>query len=328
MTSSTTIDWPLAGLDVIVTGATGLFGRPVCEALALHNRVTAVARFAASGDRDFFDERGITTVPFDLADDDLSALPARADVVFHLGATTMVAGEGTIQQANLLQVNAHATARLLSRYRTTRSFVFASSAAIYKYQALTPLSESSPLGLMNGLEDYALSKIVAEQMVQFLSREWNVPVTILRIAGLYSERGGLLTMRADQVGSGIPVATFDGPPNTTSALFEDDFVELATHAAAASAVPPFVVNFAGTEQYSVEEFCRMAADVQGTSGATRPDPRTVHPVNLNVDEMLNALGSPTVGAKEGIARVVANPEKRLPTWAAWAKASPGSEPVD
>ena len=53
-----------------------------------------------------------------------------------------------------------------------------------------PLREDDPFGLHNGIETYSASKIAAESLVEFLSREEGIPATIIRISCFSAVSGG------------------------------------------------------------------------------------------------------------------------------------------
>ncbi|GAA1859257.1 hypothetical protein GCM10009836_44340 [Pseudonocardia ailaonensis] len=309
---------PLRNKRIVVTGATGLLGRPLCSALAKENEVVAAARFGDPATADALRAERVEPVGFDLQNDDLSVLPASADVVFHLGASTMVAGSATPEQNHLMEVNVRATGRLLSRYRSASAFVYASSGAVYAYQGGRPVHEEDPLALLPGLEDYSMSKIAAEQVVQSLAREWRTPTVILRIVGLYSERGGLLANRVDKVARGEPVAIRRGAANETTAMYETDFVEKIIRAPSVADVPPRVLNFTGTQTVTVPECCRLAGELLRTIPRLAQSEEAAHSVLLDTTRMQDALGATSVGVAEGIARVVeAGPAARLSSWSSW-----------
>ena len=60
---------------ILMTGATGMVGRPIATALARTNEVWAAGRFGDSQVRAAMEDAGVRTLPVDLGDTDLPALP-------------------------------------------------------------------------------------------------------------------------------------------------------------------------------------------------------------------------------------------------------------
>jgi NAD(P)-dependent dehydrogenase (short-subunit alcohol dehydrogenase family) len=60
---------------ILMTGATGMVGRPIAMELARTNEVWAVGRFGDSQARAAVEDAGVRTLRADLADTDLPALP-------------------------------------------------------------------------------------------------------------------------------------------------------------------------------------------------------------------------------------------------------------
>src|ERR1700729_1208870 len=104
---------PIAGQRILVTGATGLVGAPLCRALADENEVFAVARFSDETQAAHLAKPGITPVHFDLRSRDLSVLPENIDIVFHLGSLTPAIAGTTATQADYFNVNAQGSGRLM-----------------------------------------------------------------------------------------------------------------------------------------------------------------------------------------------------------------------
>ena len=58
--------------------------------------------------------------------------------------------------------------------------------------------------------------------------------------------------------AGKPIRLHPDAPNNYNPIYEDDYVELGIRAMEVSATPPIVVNWAGSETVSVEEFIALA----------------------------------------------------------------------
>jgi nucleoside-diphosphate-sugar epimerase len=205
-------------------------------------------------------------------------------------------------------VNADGTGKLMSHLRHVSSFVVCSTASTYGYQGNRGLKEDDPYGLH--IPNYSLTKIAAERIAQLCSREWQIPTTILRIFSLYSETSGGPTGRIDRVARGEEVVLHPDRPNNHSPIFVTDYCELAARAAEVAAVPPLVVNFAGSEIISVEDWCTYAAELLGTTAKLVFRDSAYLPMCADTTLMHEVLGRTQVSASEGVRRVIA---ARYPT---------------
>jgi nucleoside-diphosphate-sugar epimerase len=309
---------------IVVTGASGLMGFAIARALAPDNDVTACARFSDAKDAATLEAAGARVVRFDLASHDLSPLPDTADVVFHFG--TMTAFPTTAEERDWqFEVNTQSTGRLAMRYRECRAFVYA-SASIYKFQGERMLTEDDVFGVMPGIENYCASKIAAEQLLRFLSVEYGIPSVILRINSAYGPRGGSIAGRVDRVRAGEPVLIYAGVENRYSPIFETDFVEKSIASASIVAVPPEVVNLAGSETCSIEQYCAIAGELCGVEPILVESADAIPPLWTDPSKMERLLGKTSVSPREGIRRVLeADPDVRVGRWAVWKEPS---EPVD
>jgi len=203
---------PLSGQRILVTGASGLLGAPLAAHLAAVNQVWALARFSDPAAGTDLLAAGAEPVVADLATLDPAGLPD-VDYVFHAGAVLPSKGAER-SRPETFEVNVQATGRLLRRYRDVKGFVYCSSGSVYAYQGERPLREDDPYGLHNNIPTYSASKIAAESLVEFLSREQRTPTAIIRIFTVYGPTGGTVTGRVDLVARGEPVPVFPGGPTS------------------------------------------------------------------------------------------------------------------
>jgi UDP-glucuronate 4-epimerase len=292
----------LEGQRVLVTGASGLIGAPLARHLAATNHVYALARFTDPPAREDLARAGAEPIAADLATLDARALPD-VDYVFHAGAVLRARGAER-SRSHTFEVNVQATGRLLRRYSGVKGFVHCSSGSVYAYQGQRPLREDDPYGLHNNIPIYSASKIAAESLVEFLSREQRTPVTTVRIFTVYGPAGGTVTARIDLVARGEPVPLYPGGPNQQTPMYIDDAVDKAEGALTIGQVPPLVVNFAGSETASVQEYTGIAARLLGTEVAYRESPDAYYPIWADVTRMHEHLGRCRVSVAEGVRRVV------------------------
>jgi nucleoside-diphosphate-sugar epimerase len=295
----------LAGKRVLVTGASGLVALPVARELAKDNEVFAVARFSDPAQKRLIEEAGAKPVAFDLAEEDLSPLPKDVDVVINYAVLPFT-------HPKAYEVNAGAVGRLARRYRAAEAFVQGTTGSLYEYQGERPLREDDPYGLHSSIENYAASKIAAEFLLKHISVDYDLPVTLVRIFSFYGPRGGAITGRVDQVARGAPVSIYPGVRNIFTPLYEDDYVAKTIAAAGIAKVGAEIVNLAGTEPVTIEEYCRMAGELLGKEPIFVENSRA-WPLWGDTTKMVALLGPNTVSMREGIRRIVEGREQRLPT---------------
>jgi nucleoside-diphosphate-sugar epimerase len=285
--------------------------------LASDNDVTAVARFSGN-DRDAkaLEDAGARVIRFDLANPDLRPLPDEADVVFHFGAMTAFPRSAAEREVQM-EVNVRAAGRIALRYRTCKAFVHA-SASIYQFHGEHRLREEDPPGLITGIENYCASKIAAEQLLHFLSRENRIPVVMLRISSCYGPRGGSIPGRVFRVLAGEPVLIYASVPNRYCPMYETDYVEKAIASASIASVPPETINFAGSETCSIEEYCAIAAELSGKRPVLQESPDAIYPIWPDTSKMERLLGKTKVSPREGIRRLIESGVDALSSrYAAW-----------
>lgn len=306
------------GSRILVTGSTGLVGLPLCRALASEHTVFAGARFRDRADAAELARLGVTPVPFDLSSDDWSALPDDVDVVFHLGALTPSTDVARRHEVSaMLEANAFATARLMSRFRHAKAFVFASSASVYA-PVDRPLAEDDEYGVQEGFPEYSLSKIAAEVLVRHLTTEFGLPTVILRLFQMYGPGGGAATARIERVRQQRSVAIAEPGPNVVTVMFEDDYVDKLIASVDHAAVPVAILNFGGSAT-SVEELCTKAAEILGVEPKWSHSAAALVPRQGNLEKMERFLGPASVTLDEGIRRVVeAGPSGFRSGWASFA----------
>lgn len=291
----------LSGRRVLVTGASGLVAFPVALELAKSNDVYAVARFSNPEQKRMLEAAGVRTIAFDLAEQDLSPLPRSVDVVINYA----VLGPKDPQAYN---VNVGAAGRLARRYRDCQAFVHGSTGSLYKYQGERPLREDDPYGLHSSIEEYAASKIAAEYLLRHLSEDYRMPTTIVRIFSFYGPRGGAIAQRIDQVAKGQPVSVYPGVRNVYTPMYEDDYVEKTIAAAGIAKAPAEIVNLAGTEPVTIQEYCQMAGELLGKKPIFVEN-SAAWPIWGDSTKMASLLGPCRVPVREGVRRVVEAGEK-------------------
>ncbi|MDB5724523.1 MAG: NAD(P)-dependent oxidoreductase [Novosphingobium sp.] len=295
----------LSGKRVLVTGASGIVALPVAVELAKNNEVFAVARYSDPAQKRKIEEAGAKAIAFDLAEEDLSALPKEVDVVINYAVLPP-----TFKNM-AYDVNTGGTGRLARRYRDCEAFIQGSTGSLYEYQGERALREDDPYGLHSGGENYAASKIGAEYLLKHLSEDYDLPVVLIRIFSFYGPRGGGVTQRVDQVLRGEPVSVYPGVKNWHTPLYEDDYVEKTIAAAGIAKVGAEIINVGGSEVITTQEYCRIAGEMVGKEPIF-VEKGTSWPIWADTTKMEKLLGPSKISVREGVRRIIESAQDRLP----------------
>jgi len=289
---------------ILVTGPNGQIGFPLTTHLARDNEVWGAARFVDPAARRRLEDIGVRTVSIDLAEGDLSALPDDFEHVIHLAAFKT---EG-LDYDHAISVNAEGTGLLLHHCRRARSVLVMSTHSVYKPvdDPLRAFVESDPLGDVNYVMSptYSVSKIAQEAVARYCARAYGIPVTIARMNASYGPEGGLPTYHLDWVVAGQPVVT-RWDPCRYSLIHQDD-IDLQVDALLdAASSPATIVNWAGDESPSVQEWCAFMGELTGQAAEVRvvETPGTLRGSIADVTKRRAITGSCTVSWREGLRRV-------------------------
>ncbi len=283
---------------VLVTGATGRVGFPVARRLAEQHDVFGLARCRGEGDRQRLVDAGITPLVGDVSTLDPGDLPRGLTHVFH--AAARFGREADPNWMQIFETNAQASGRLVAAC-SGAAFVYCSSGSAYAYQGRRPLAEGDPPGVHLGM--YSLSKIAGEEVVKFAAGQSGNPLTIIRIFSTYGPEGGAPVTRLRQILAGEEVVLHPDRPNNYNPIFEDDYVRLATRALEVAAPDPVVVNFAGSETVSAEDYCAYLGELVHKPARIRYDEDAPWPLWPDVTLMHAVLGRTEVPWREGMRRI-------------------------
>ncbi len=293
---------------IVITGATGQVGFPITRALARENTVYALGRFQKEEDRARIEAAGAKAVRADLATGDLAAVPTDADYVLHFA----VARSGTPSFDSDLAMNAEGAGLLFGHCRPKRAFLHCSSAAVYQWKNGEPVSEGDPLGDHHRvmMPTYSICKIAAEAVVRFCARQWNVPTTIARLGVPYGDNGGWPWYHLMMMKAGVPIPVHPSGPNRFPLFHEEDFVRSIDSVLELASVPTAIVNWAGSEDTSIEAWCAYLSELTGLVPKLDRTEKALAPLPLDVRKLEAKAGKSRVAWHDGIRRMVAarNPE--------------------
>jgi UDP-glucuronate 4-epimerase len=284
---------------VLVTGATGRVGFPLARALARTNEVFGLARCRGEGDRARLEHAGVVPLVADVATMDLDQLPDGITHVFHAAARLGREAQDKDWQ-HVFATNAHASGRLVAACAGA-AFVYCSTGSAYEYQGQRPLCEDDPPGVHLGA--YSLSKIAGEAVVRYAAEVAGSPLTIIRIFSTYGPEGGTPVNRLRRILRGEEIVLHPDAPNHYNPIYEDDYVRLAVRALQVASSDPVVVNFAGSETVSAEEYCAYLGELVDRPALIRYDPDAPWPIWPDVTRMHEVLGHTQVPWREGMRRV-------------------------
>ncbi len=284
---------------ILVTGPGGHLTKPIVRRLVDDNEVWGLARFSRPESRAELEAWGVKCVPKDLAHDSLDDLPTDFDRVFHAGAVVAMSSEDDM--AYTFKVNVEGTGKLLEHCRAARTFVHCSTGGVYAKQT-RPVREDDDYGAP--IPAYSLSKVSAEQLVRFLAPRLGTPTIILRIGAVYGPDATGPLVRINRMLRGKEVWVNPTEPRRASVMWVDDAVRLAIAALEKGQVPPIVVNFAGDDPVSIEEYCRYTGELLGVEPTFKYTDETYPANQMDTARMREVLGPCEVGWREGFRRLI------------------------
>jgi UDP-glucuronate 4-epimerase len=288
----------LDGQKILLTGATGKIAFPIARALAKRNEVWGAARFSSANARDKLTAAGIRPLQLDMSSGDLSAVPEDFTYIFHAAVDP---GAGGWRAS--VQTNAHNSGKLLHHCRKANGFVFCSTGSIYGYQGRRPLTEADGPGVPLRA-NYSFSKIAGEAVCTWVAEQFRIPLTIIRICSTYGPEGGTPADRLEMLLQGRPIRLHPDKPNNYNPIYEDDYVELGIRAMQVAATPPVVVNWAGSETVSVEDYCTYMGELVGVKPIFEYTPEAHTPLWPDVTHMHQVLGRTRVHWRDGFRRMI------------------------
>jgi nucleoside-diphosphate-sugar epimerase len=242
----------LSGEKILITGPAGRIAFGLARALAADNEVWGVARFGDPATRAKVEALGVTTRALDIADGRFEGLPTDFTCVLHLAADF-----SADDYERALTVNAEGTGLLLEHCRNAHVALVMSTVTMYKPHPdpWHAFREDDPPGdaMLPGQAPYSISKIAEEAIARYCARSFALPITIARMGSAYGDQGGLPVWHLDAVAAGEPVHTrFD--PMPYSPIHDDDICAQLEPLLDAARVPATIVNWAGDEPVSVQEW--------------------------------------------------------------------------
>jgi nucleoside-diphosphate-sugar epimerase len=232
-----------------------------------------LARMHEPMTRERIESLGIRTYVADTsADGALDDLPDDFTHVLHLAYFR--GGDGDFDEA--MRINGEGTGLLLEHCRRAEAALVMSSNAVYPAHD-DPWHAHREDGPIGGMPPFwsptsASSKVAEEAVARYCARSLDLPVTIARLNTVYGPYPDLTPVaHMDAVVAGRPVsARWDPCPHAP--IHVDDIVGQVEAMLDAATVPATIVNWAGDEQVTVQEWCAQAAELAGTTAEVVVNP--------------------------------------------------------
>jgi nucleoside-diphosphate-sugar epimerase len=254
---------------ILITGPAGQIAFPMAEYLAADNEVWGIARFGDRESRSRVDAVGVTTRAIDLASGDFGDLPDDFTYVLHLATSQ----GGGLDYDGAIAINAEGTGLLAAHCRKAKAMLVTSTFSVYRPNPDPQhhFVESDPLGDANQPHSptYSISKIAQEAVARTVARMLGLPVTIARVNASYGPNGGLPTYHLDWMLAGQDIALRSPGPTPYSPINQDDMNAQIEPLLAAASVPATIVNWAGDETVTTEEWCAYLAELTGSTPTYR-----------------------------------------------------------
>ena len=292
---------PLQDQTVIVTGVTGQVAESVATALADSNRVVGLARFNDAAARERLEAAGVRCVPTDLVAADFADVPVGVDALLNFAVVKT-------QRWDLdLRANAEGIGLLMDHVRPGR-VLHCSSTGVYDPAGATVLDESAPLGDNHRpiMPTYSIAKIAAEEVVRTICRLHGIPTTIARLnvpygVGPDGSARGWPAFHLAMMQAGMAVPVHPDRPNLFNPIDLADIAGTVPALLAASTVPATIVNWGGSEQVSLEEWCEVLGERCGYEVAFEETEHTIGGVTVDTSRMQEITGPTTVAWRDGFA---------------------------
>jgi nucleoside-diphosphate-sugar epimerase len=294
---------PLSDAKILVSGPAGQIAFPLVESLAADNEVWGIARFSDPASRQRVEALGVTTRTVDMGTGDFGDLPTDFTHVLHLAAF-MAPG---LDYDHAIRVNAEGTGLLLQHCRRAKAALVMSTHSVYRPQddPWHVFVETDPIGESNSVHSatYSMSKLSEEAVARYCARAFDLPVVIARMNAAYGPNGGLPAYHLDAVVAGRPITT-RWDPCLYSPIFQDDINDQAAALLDAASVPATIVNWAGDEPVSVQEYAAYMGELAGTAAEVLVTeiPGTLRGSVADATRRTAITGPCRVGWKEGFRR--------------------------
>jgi nucleoside-diphosphate-sugar epimerase len=298
-------------MRVLMTGATGLIGRPVLDRLL--ERGDEVTVLALEGTADELPPGSALTVVTGSVEDAAALEEAAegAEVVYHLAG--LLPGS---PPAALRRVNVGGTRSVLGACGSAaRRFVFVSSVAVYRpapWPYMWPVSENAPRAAHGrpDLRAYGQTKIDAEDAVRAHCAEHGIEHVIVRPPTAYGAGATFITDLVEQVLAAPRMAgSRIARMGAMQWVHTEDLAEGIVLAGTREGAAGQTFNIAGGQLITVPRLLATIRRIQrpksAAAGASDDAPDGYHTLRFDISAAQRVLGYvPTVRLSEGLREVL------------------------
>ena len=294
------VDLSLRAEKILITGLTGQVAKPVALALAKENDVWGIARFTNPAIKEELETQGITCVKFDLTEPEFSGIPEDFDYVLNFA----VSYESDFDI--VISAIVEGLGLLMSHCRRAKAFLHCSTTGVYRVNGHTPLKESDPLGDSHNvlLPAYSICKIAAEGMARYAARQWDLPVVIARLNVPYGNNGGWPSMHLEMILAGEPIAVHTNKPSLYNPIHEDDIIQTIPRLLRVAAVPATILNWAGKDQVSIEEWSEYMGKLVGKEATFTYSEQTLESSVADTTRMHQLIGETRTDWRDAMRRMI------------------------
>lgn len=287
---------------ILITGPAGQVAFPITRELAKDNEVWGIARFSNQDDRDKVEALGVTCVKIDMASDSFDVLPD--DFTQVLNIAVVHSWEPDFEYD--LAVNVEGTGLLMAHCRKAKAFLQCSSTAVYEAAPSEAFKETDPLGDNHRviMPTYSICKIASEAIARYGARQWNLPTVIARLNVPYGANGGWPAIHLEMMLAGQEIAVSPHPRHVYNPIHEDDYVAQVPKLLEIAAVPAVTVNWGGSDQASIEEWCAYLSELTGAEAKIVHSEKALGSVGIDTTKMHQLIGRTKVPWKDGLRRMV------------------------
>ncbi|MGD9999988.1 MAG: NAD-dependent epimerase/dehydratase family protein, partial [Ilumatobacteraceae bacterium] len=198
--------------------------------------------------------------------------------------------------------------RLMFHAASAKAVLHCSSTAVYQPDGHRRLREDDDLGdnhrPLPGMHTYSISKIAAEAMASFCAQHLSLPTTIARLNVPYGPRGFWPANHVTAIVNGDPINVHSNAPSEYNPIHIDDIIATIPGLLAAASVPATIVNWAGNDTVSIEEWCTYLGELLGREPVFHPTDQTIESVAIDVSKLRELVGPLSVSWRDGMRRMV------------------------
>lgn len=230
---------------ILITGAGGFIGHSLISLLASEGKSLRIASRNLTQNHSLYNEYGISPVPFDLDinNNDYDALLDNVQLIVHLAARVHINDQGNGQTNLFRKTNTLGTQKLAEEAskRGVKRFIYISTAKVYGEKSSLDNGMAHAFNeedTTNPIDDYAKSKLKAEQAIKKICAESNMDSVIFRPPLVYGPgvKANFYSL-LNVVGKGYPLP-FASVKNLRSFVY----VENLAHAILTSIKSPEAIN--------------------------------------------------------------------------------------